>query len=173
MKNKTLIAVSGLLGLTASLYGGTAHAAGEVKARLDGLQEVPAISTTGSGSFTARVGGGVISYTLSYQDLEGGVLQAHIHFGQRAVNGGVSAFLCSNLGNGPAGTQPCPPAPATVSGTITDAEVVGPGGQGIAAGEIDELLDAVDAGVTYANVHTTLHPGGEIRGQLRRGLGAN
>ena len=75
-------------------------------------------------------------------------------------------FLCTNLGNGPAGTQACPPAPATVSGTIRPADVIGPAGQGITAGEFDELVDAIRAGMTYANVHTTERPGGEIRAQL-------
>ena len=37
--------------------------------------------------------------------LEGDVQQAHVHFGKRAVNGGISFFLCSNLGNGPAGRR--------------------------------------------------------------------
>jgi len=39
--------------------------------------------------------------------------------------------------------------------------------QGIAAGEIAEIIRAMRAGVTYANVHTNKHPTGEIRGQLR------
>ncbi len=51
------------------------------------------------------------------------MLQAHIHVGQSGVNGGIAVFLCSNLGNGPAGTQACPPSPATVSG-IADADDV-------------------------------------------------
>jgi hypothetical protein len=46
---------------------------------------------------------------------------------------------------------------------------VGPAGQGIAAGEFDELVRAIKAGVTYANVHSEMFPGGEIRGQLGRG----
>ena len=54
-----------------------------------------------------------IEYRLSYSDLEGDVLQAHIHLGQEHVNGGISAFLCSNLleppaGPPPPGTPPCP-----------------------------------------------------------------
>ena len=92
--------------------------------------------------------------------------QAHIHFGQRAVNGGISVFLCSNLGNGPLGTQACPAAPATIEGTIGPENVIGPTGQGIAAGEFDELVRAIDAGAAYVNVHSTGFPGGEIRAQL-------
>ena len=45
--------------------------------------------------------------------------------------------------------------------------VIGPAAQGIAAGEFAELVRAIRAGATYVNVHTTVHPGGEIRKQLR------
>ena len=140
---------------------------------LTGYEEVPALSTTGEGKFRAsiRSHGSAIDYRLSYAKLEGGVLQAHIHLGQEAVNGGISAFLCTNLGNGPAGTDPCPPAPATISGTITAEDVVGPTGQGIEAGAIDELVRAMRAGATYVNVHTDKYTGGEIRAQLERGHG--
>ena len=44
--------------------------------------------------------------------------------------------------------------------------MIGPAGQGIAAGEFAELVRALRAGAAYANVHTTAHPGGEIRGQV-------
>lgn len=135
---------------------------------LVGYQEVPAISTTGGGSFEAKVASDDSSFewTLSYAALEGTVLQSHIHFGQRSVNGGISIFLCSNLGNGPAGTQACPAPPATISGTADAIDVIGPAGQGITAAEFDEILAAIRAGKAYANVHSSLWPGGEIRGQL-------
>jgi hypothetical protein len=45
--------------------------------------------------------------------------------------------------------------------------VVGPTGQGIGPQEFDELLRAIRAGVTYANVHSTTFGGGEIRAQLK------
>jgi hypothetical protein len=139
-----------------------------IRETLEGYQEVPAISTTGVAEFRARIdqGGETITWQLSYADLEGDVTQAHIHLGQAGVNGGVSVFLCTNLGNGPAGTQPCPPPPATIEGFATAADVIGPGGQGIAAGELDELVRAIRARSTYVNVHSTLHPGGEVRGQI-------
>ncbi len=71
----------------------------------------------------------------------------------------------------PAGTQACPPSPATVTGTLTAANVVGPAGQGIAAGEFAELIRAIRAGKTYANVHSTKFPGGEIRSQIEGNSG--
>jgi hypothetical protein len=39
--------------------------------------------------------------------------------------------------------------------------------QGINTGEFDELLRAIRAGKTYANVHSTTWPAGEVRGQIR------
>lgn len=137
--------------------------------KLSGYQEDPLVlSTTGTGEFVAQVDTDAqeIRYSLSYAALEGDVLQAHIHLGGHAQSGAISVFLCSNLGNGPAGTQPCPSAPATVSGTITAADVLGPVNQGIAAGEFDELVAALRAGATYVNVHSAKYPGGEIRAQL-------
>lgn len=133
---------------------------------LTGYQEaatVP-ISTVGTGSFEASLNGAgdEISYTLTYADLEGGVVtQAHIHFGQRGVSGGVIAFLCGGS------TKPaCPASPATVTGTITAADIIGPGTQGIEAGSFDEAVRAIRAGMVYANVHTTRWPSGEVRGQV-------
>ena len=79
--------------------------------------------------------------------------------------GGISVFLCSNLGNGPAGTQACPPS-GTVTGTIRPVDVIGPSAQGIAAGEFDELVQALRDGFAYANVHSPSYQTGEIRGQL-------
>lgn len=131
---------------------------------LTGYQENPDVSSTGTGSFTATIDDDAktITYELSYSGLEGGNATAsHIHFGKRAVNGGVSAFLCSG-GDKPA----CPATSGTVTGVIDAADIIGPAGQGIAAGEFDELVAAIRAGHTYLNVHTPTWPGGEIRAQI-------
>ncbi len=145
---------------------------GVVLERLSGYAETPlALSTTGTGRFVARISsaGDRITYALNYSALEGTVTQAHIHLGSAAQSGGISVFLCSNLGNGPAGTQACPAAPATVTGTLVAADVIGPAAQGITAGQFAELVAAIRAGSTYVNVHSTLYPAGEIRAQLGHG----
>jgi len=152
---------------TAAVAGGSAR--DEFRAKLTGYEEVPTLSTPGVGTFRAAVSrtGDEIVYELRYAHLPTTVLQAHIHLGARAVNGGITAFLCSNLGNGPAGTPACPAAPATVTGTITAAQVTaGAAAQGLDAGEFDELVRAMRARATYANVHTEERQGGEIRGQI-------
>jgi hypothetical protein len=143
---------------------------------LTGYEETPAaISTTGNGTFNARISndGTRIDWELSYADLEGTVQQSHIHFGAKGTTGGISVFLCTNLGNGPAGTQPCPAPPATISGTILAADVspnipatAAARAQGLNTGEIDELIQAMRAGATYVNVHSSTWPGGEIRSQI-------
>lgn len=66
--------------------------------------------------------------------------QAHIHFGKVHVAGGIFAFLCTNLGNGPAGTPACPPNGVTVTGAITAASIVAVPGQNISAGDFGALL---------------------------------
>lgn len=135
-------------------------------AKLLGFEEVPAISTVATGRFRARLGETTIDFELRYEGLESAVQQAHIHFGQTSVNGGVSVFLCSNLLAPPPGTPPCPTPSGSVRGTRSATDVIGPAGQGIAAGEFAELRRAMLAGVTYVNVHTLVFPGGEIRGQV-------
>src|SRR4030095_15842095 len=111
---------------------------------LTGYEETPsAFATTGNVTFTARISNDEsrIDWELSYSDLQGAVQQAHIHFGQLSVTGPISVFLCTNLGNGPAGTQPCPPPPATISGTIVAADVTNLANErGISAGELEELM---------------------------------
>ena len=138
------------------------------RATLSGYQETPStLSTAGTGKFNAELVsdamGMAIDYELSFEDLEGGAaIAAHIHLGQRATSGGVSAFLC-----GGGGKPTCPPAGGTVTGTIRPADVIGPTAQGIAPGEFEELVRAMRAGFAYANVHSTGRPGGEIRGQIK------
>ena len=136
---------------------------------LDGYQEIPTLSTPGRGSLVVHVapGGESLGYTLRYAGLPTAVLQAHIHLGRPAFNGGIMVFLCSNLGNGPAGTPACPAGDGEVSGTLAAAGVIGPAGQGIAPGEFGEVVAALRSGSAYGNVHTTAFPGGEIRGNFR------
>jgi hypothetical protein len=139
-----------------------------VSANLMGYQETPStLSSPGTGVFRAKIAENDQSFdwVLTFSGLTA-VAQAHIHFGARALSGGVSIFLCSNLGNGPPGTQPCPVSAGTVSGTARATDVIGPAAQGINPGEFAKILDAIRSGVAYANVHTAARPGGEIRGQI-------
>jgi hypothetical protein len=141
-------------------------------ARLVGYQETPlTLSVAAEGTFNMRIDASDSSfdYELTFSGISGtGATQSHLHLGQKGTTGGISVFLCTNLGNGPPGTQACP-ANGTVTGTITAADVIGPTGQGISAGEFAELLTAIRAGYVYANVHSAMFPSGEVRGQLTPG----
>lgn len=156
--------VLALGGATMASAGGDRH---KLRTNLTGYEEVVPISTSGGGTFRATINKDKtrIDYKLWFSGTEGTVTQSHIHFGQEGVNGGIMVFLCSNLGNGPAGTQACP-TEGLVEGSLDASSVVGPAGQGIAAGEFAEVISVIRAGVAYVNVHSTLYPGGEIRGQL-------
>ena len=164
----SLLAVAGLTLVAAAAIADRGGRGGgnNFGARLTGFEEVPSESTPGRGTFRARiVGGDTIHYRLHYEGFEtteGSTTFAHIHFGQRGVAGGVSAFLCG--GDRPA----CTPTEGTFEGDIHAADVVGPNGQGIAPGEMDELIRAMRKGYTYANVHTTSNGSGLIRGQIGR-----
>jgi hypothetical protein len=167
-----LVAVAAALAVvvTTAIAGGGKN----IREQLTGYEEDPlALSTTGKGTFHAWIDESEqrIFYRLRYEGLEGDVTQAHIHFGGRAQSGGISVWLCSNLASPPTppGTPACPVPDGTVSDSLEAADVVGPAGQGIGAGEFGELVDAIRAGATYANVHSTKYPGGEIRAQLDRG----
>lgn len=171
MRLRVVIAVLALL-VVASVGSLQASAGGGrvFMAMLDGYQEAPAtLSVPGTGTFRAdlAVTGESLSYRLSYSDLTGPALFAHIHLGQPAIAGGVIAFLCDSTENAMPGVPDCPGAGGTVTGTIEPDDVVGPAGQGIAPGEFDELVAALRVGAAYANVHTVLFQPGEIRGQIR------
>lgn len=142
-------------------------------ARLVSYQEVPALSSPAVGEIDLVIDDAAqtIAYRLRFTGLVADVRQAHIHFAQRGVNGGIMLWLCGTATNpGPAGTPVCP-ASGEISGMLGPAEVIGPAGQGIAAAEFDEAAAAIRAGAAYANVHSATYAGGEIRGQLRLGGG--
>jgi hypothetical protein len=87
-----------------------------------------------------------------------------------AVIGSIVIFLCQTATNpDPTKLAPTCPQQESVSGTITSANVIAgaTASQQLAAGALPAVIKAIHAGAAYANVHTTVSPGGEIRGQIR------
>ncbi len=135
---------------------------------MTGYQETPGVSSDGTGTFSATIDEDASPPTITFEETYSGLsapaLASHVHFGNRFDSGGVSFFLC-----GGGGKPACPPgttSEATVTGTVTPANVIGPAGQGIAAGQFDKIVAAMRAGEAYANIHTSNFGAGEIRGQI-------
>ncbi len=168
-----VLVTTALLPTPAAVVADDDHDQQRFSATLISFNEVPSISSPARGTFRARLNddGDSLHYKLSYSGITGAtVTQGHIHFGERHTNGGIMVWLCSGpVAMDPTGLAPaCPQPPGgSVEGDITAANIVQPGTQGIVAGEFEEFVRALRMGAGYANVHSNLFPGGEIRGQVR------
>jgi hypothetical protein len=147
-------------------------AAGENRSysvHLDADTEVPANASlaTGQAIFHLSPDGTALDYKLIVANLDNPVA-AHIHIGPPGVNGPVVAFLFGPAAPGGGTTNG-----VIAEGTITAANLVGP----LAGQPFSALLDAINSGNAYVNVHTNDGiaptgtgpgdlPGGEIRGNF-------
>jgi CHRD domain len=166
---------------TAIAKNGNGEGGRSFHAKLNGYNEVVggngpdtgSVSTLARGTFKARVRNNPlrVEWELTYSGIEGGdVTAAHPHFAQRHVGGGVFTVLCG------APKPPCPATAGTVTGTITEADIIGPANQGVQAGAtfpgddaLMEFIRAMRAGAVYVNVHSPGFSDGEIRGQINGG----
>ncbi|WP_203337740.1 CHRD domain-containing protein [Nocardioides limicola] len=151
-----------LLVLGLSLTGAASASPGHYTAHLSGGEEVAPVDTRATGQTTFRLNadGTELSYRLIVANIEN-VTQAHIHLAPAGVNGPVVAWLY------PA-SSPAQPIPGRsngvlATGVITSANLVGP----LAGHDLSDLIEHLEAGNAYVNVHTSQYPGGEIRGQIR------
>jgi hypothetical protein len=132
-------------------------------APLSGAQEVPPNDSLARGQavFRLRADGSSIDYRLIVANLQD-VTMAHIHLAAAGENGPVVAWLYPDAP--PAQPIPGRSSGVLATGTITETDLVGP----LAGAEtLQALVDEMNAGRTYVNVHTSTYPGGEIRGQIR------
>jgi len=149
-----------------ALASGLHHGHGRFGARLSGFNEVPPILSDGRASVRVMTNGASLTYRLTLSGtFSSTITQSHLHFGQPGVNGSVFVFLCTNLGNGPAGTPACPQG-GTVTRTVSAADLIGVPSQNVPAGSVDAVMRIIRSGDAYANVHTVKFPAGEIRGQV-------
>jgi acyl dehydratase len=119
------------------------------RAGRSGPNEVPARATAAGGSAGFTLDGDRVFFSVEVSQLDN-VTMAHIHSGAAGTNGPIRVFLYG-------------PTPATsfngrlAEGSFTAADVTGV--------TFETLLEQMRTGQAYVNVHTTLYPGGEIRGQ--------
>ena len=141
----TAVAVLGLLLLAGAAVARPQATAIDVATVLTAAQEVP--TPTGDvaaarGTFTATVtssgSGATMAWQLTFSGLTGPAGAAHVHIAPAGQAGGVAVPLCG-------------PCQSPLSGTANVSETV---------------VDALESGGAYVNVHTATNAAGEIRGQL-------
>lgn len=127
----------------------TAAAAGgsPMATEMVGAEEAPGpgdSDATGQAAFTLNQGRGTVCFDLSWADIDGTVVAAHIHVAPAGVPGPVVVGL---FGGALGGTD-------SASGCIDDVDPA--------------LVKAIrkDPASYYVNIHSTAFPAGAIRGQL-------
>lgn len=137
-----LIAMTFIATTMAPVIGPAIAAETKMQIKMTGAQEVPPNDSKGTGTVDLAYDPATkqVTWSLKTEALSSAAVAAHIH-GPAAP--GTNAGVVVNLApNGMA-------EPVNGSATLTDAQA-------------KDLL----AGKDYVNVHTTAHPGGEIRGQI-------
>ena len=128
---------------------GSDHGGLPESATLLGANQVPPVATAGSGTahITINSGHDELCFQVTVSNLSGPPLFAHIHRGPAGTNGPIVVPFV-------------PPFAFSANGTAQGCVSVA-----------DSLLNDIrfDPGGFYVNVHTQLHPGGEVRGQLTMG----
>jgi uncharacterized protein (TIGR03118 family) len=139
-----------LAGLTYVNIHTTINGGGEIRgqifplqfgATMNGAAEVSPTASPGSASATMTLVNNLLSYTINFTNLLSPATAAHIHGPADTAHNGPVLIPFS--------------APAATAGTISGTHTM----------TSQELLYLV-SGLTYANIHTTNYPGGEIRGQI-------
>jgi CHRD domain len=129
---------------------------------LTGANEVPADTLSaaqGQASLHLSQDGSSLRYRLNVANIES-VTQAHIHLAPAGANGMIVAWLYPSAP--PAQLIPGTSNGVLGAGTITAANLMGP----LVGQPLSALVDALNAGNAYVNVHTSQFPGGEIRGNV-------
>jgi CHRD domain len=136
-----VVAVSGFA--AAGIGLGASGSAVKLTAKLDSRHETPAPkgASKGSGLFTATLSGRSLAWRLTFSQLTGKAVAAHVHLGRPGVAGPVAVPLCGPCASG-------------AHGKVTVAA---------------KVRSALVAGGAYVNVHTAKNPAGEIRGQITGG----
>ena len=139
--------------ILAAACGGSSGGATTFSATMAGSNEVPATTSTATGSATYTINGTTVNYTITYSGLSGPPTASHIHVGATTAAGAV--------------VVPFTGLPTTASGTwsgsFTQADIKPQTNPPVTT--LVDLLGQIGAGNTYTNIHTTANPGGEIRGQ--------
>ncbi len=168
------IAASAILVILVFFSAAVALAAGRnFGTHLNGGNEVPVRLTNAQGEarFKLAEDGQSLHYKLNIANIEN-VFMAHLHLGPAGTAGPIVVWLYPSR-------PPAQPLPGRTQGTLAEGEITAADLTGPLAGQpFSALLNAIEAGNVYVNVHTNDFvdppntgpgdfPGGEIRGQLQ------
>jgi hypothetical protein len=130
-------------------------------AHANGGQEVPANDSRAQGQAILQLSadGTELSYKLIIANIQN-VTQAHIHLAPAGVNGPVVVWLYPSAP--PAQLLPGRSQGVLGEGVITSSSLVGP----LAGQTLADLVEALEVGGAYVNVHTAQFPPGEVRGNI-------
>lgn len=130
------------------------------EADLEGVNEVPPVETEAEGSASLRFNREitVLNVEVFVEEIKD-VVQAHIHLGRPDENGPVVVVLF-----GPSDPVDVEREGRLACRTVTRGDLIGP----LAGEPLSALLEQIEDGNAYINVHTVQHPGGEIRGQIEK-----
>jgi CHRD domain len=126
-------------------------------AKMTGSEEVPPKNTkaTGTAEFNLSPDGKTLSFKVTVNNINS-VTMAHIHSGKKGVNGPIVVTLFYSA-----------PPTGPINGVLSQAKATATNLEGPLKGkQISDLVNLIKNGQTYANVHTTQNPKGEIRGQI-------
>lgn len=142
--------------LHAGMNGIVQVAAPSIFAQMNGANERPNANTsTANGAAVFTRNGGTVAYTVAFQGIASAPTGLHIHApGSAAVTAGIIVDLL---------TTPLTTASGVLTGTFTATNIRPIGGQ--PAISMDSLFVLLQTGNAYVNVHSSVFPGGEIRGQ--------
>lgn len=130
----------------------------EFEASLSGAAERPdPVTTNATGDAFFDLDGTTFRYLIEVEDIDD-VTLAHIHNGNATVAGPIVVELFNAGGNPVSFTD----RDELIEGSFTAADLEAAGG----ITTLDALIDAMEAGTVYVNVHTSANPSGEIRGQI-------
>jgi hypothetical protein len=146
-----IAAVATSIGLAESCGSSTAPAAKTFAATMTGAKQIPAVSTSATGTATFTDNTTSIDYAINVTGITA-VNASHIHLGDATTNGAIIINLF---------------IPATATGTVNGSLATGTiTATTNPAVSLDSLRVLFTNGKAYVNVHTNANPGGEIRGQV-------
>lgn len=149
-----LLAIAVALFTLAPAVGASGHN-DTFTANLKARNETADVDSNATGNAIVKLRNGDLSFKLVVANIDN-VFAAHIHCAPVEVDGPVGVTLFAQPGN-----------PTSQSGILAQGAITGPDpGNACGWADLGDVIAAIQSGNTYVNVHTTAHPGGEIRGQL-------